>query len=70
MPKESFLNEKRVGLSPQACKILTDKGFNVVVEQGAGEGAKFLDTDFTDAGARIVSNKDAFDTDIVLKVNT
>ena len=68
MPKETFLDEKRIGLSPQACKLLTGKGFNVVVEQGAGEGAKFLDSDFTDAGAKIVSMKDAFNADIVLKV--
>ena len=55
-------------MSPQACKLLTGKGFNVVVEEGAGEGAKFLDSDFIDAGAKIGSMKDAFNADIVLKV--
>lgn len=68
VPKESFLEEKRVALSPQACKVLTGKGFNVVIEQGAGEEAKFLDSDFVDAGAKIVSGNDAFNADIVLKV--
>ena len=68
VPKEIFTNEKRIGLSPQACKLLTGKGFNVVVEEGAGEGAKFLDSDFIDAGAKIGSMKDAFSADIVLKV--
>ena len=68
VPKESFLDEKRVALSPQACKVLTGKGFNVVIEQGAGTGAKFLDSDFVDAGAKIVPGNDAFKADIVLKV--
>lgn len=68
VPKEVFLNEKRVALSPQACKVLTGKGFNVVVEQGAGEAAKFLDKEYVDAGAKIVPTKDAFKSDIVLKV--
>lgn len=68
IPKEVFLNEKRVALSPQACKVLTGKGFNVVVEQGAGEAAKFLDKEYVDAGAKIVPTKDAFKSDIVLKV--
>ena len=69
VPKETFLDEKRIALSPQACKVLTGKGFNVVVEEGAGTGAKFLDTDFVDAGAKIVSGDSAFNADIVLKVN-
>jgi len=68
VPKEIFLNERRVALSPQACKVLADKGFNVVIEQGAGESAKFLDQDYIDAGGKIVSTKEAFGSDIVLKV--
>ncbi|XP_066923291.1 NAD(P) transhydrogenase, mitochondrial-like [Clytia hemisphaerica] len=68
VPKEIFENEKRIALSPQACQVLTGKGFNVVVEQGAGDGAKFLDSDFVNAGAKIVPTNEAFNTDIVLKV--
>lgn len=68
VPKEVYINERRVALTPQACKVLTDKGFNVVVEKGAGESAKFLDKDYVNAGAKIVSTKEAFDTNIVLKV--
>lgn len=68
VPKEVYLNERRVALSPQACQLLTKKGFNVVVEKGAGEAAKFLDQDYVQAGAKIVSTKDAFHSNIVLKV--
>ena len=68
VPKEVYINERRVALSPQACQLLTKKGFNVIVEKGAGEAAKFLDQDYVGAGAKIVSTKDAFDSNIVLKV--
>ena len=68
VPKEVYINERRVALSPQACQLLTKKGFNVVVEKGAGEAAKFLDQDYVQAGAKIVSTKDAFNSNIVLKV--
>ena len=68
VPKEIFTNERRVALTPQACSVLTSKGFNVVVEKGAGESAMFLDRDYESAGAKIVSTKEAFASDIVLKV--
>ena len=68
VPKETFINEKRVALSPQACSTLTGKGFNVVIEEGAGEGSKFLDEDYRNAGAKIVTTKEAFGSDIILKV--
>ena len=68
VPKEVHLNERRVALSPQACKGLIDKGFNVAVESGAGMLAKFTDQDYVDVGAKIVEGKEAYQGDIVLKV--
>lgn len=68
VPKEIFPEEKRVALSPQACKVLTGKGFKVNIEEGAGAGAKFLDSEYIDAGAKVVPTKEAFNADIVLKV--
>ncbi len=68
MPKEVHLNERRVALSPQACKSLIGQGFSVKIEQGAGELAKFTDQDYIDVGASIVDTKEAFSGDIVLKV--
>lgn len=68
VPRETFLNEKRVALSPQACSVLTGQGFNVVVEAGAGLESKFLDHDYEAAGAKIVPTAEAFGSDIVLKV--
>lgn len=68
VPKEVHLNERRVALSPQACKGLIDKGFNVSVESGAGMLAKFTDQDYINVGAKIVEGKEAYQGDIVLKV--
>lgn len=68
VPKETFLNEKRVALSPVAVANLTKKGFNVNVEKGAGLEAKFLDSDYEASGAKMTSLQDAFQSDIVLKV--
>ncbi|XP_033624217.1 NAD(P) transhydrogenase, mitochondrial-like [Asterias rubens] len=68
VPKESFLNEKRVALSPAAVKLLTKDGYKVSVEDGAGVSANFLNKDYEEAGAVIQGRKEAFESDIVLKV--
>lgn len=68
VPKESFLNERRVAISPATVQVLTKKGFSVNVEKDAGVEAKFLDKEYADAGAKIVSGSDAFQSDIVLKI--
>ena len=69
VPKEIQENEKRVALSPEATKQLIKQGFNVVIEEGAGLGAKFSDQDYIDAGAKVKSTKEVFQSDIVLKVS-
>ena len=61
-------NERRVALSPQACKVLVSKGFSVSVEKGAGSLAKFTDQDYLDVGAQLVDTEEAYRGDIVLKV--
>lgn len=68
VPKEKWLNEKRVALSPQVCATLVKKGFTVHIEKSAGEQATFRDADFAAAGATIVDGNKAWDSDIVLKV--
>ena len=68
VPKEIHEGERRVALSPEAAKQFTKQGFKVVVEAGAGAGAKFLDADYIAAGAEVKSVKEALSSDIVLKV--
>ncbi|EDO29891.1 predicted protein [Nematostella vectensis] len=62
-------NERRVAISPEAVKNYTKQGFKVVIEEGAGLDAKFMDADYVAAGAQIKSVKDVYNTsDIILKV--
>ncbi len=70
MPKETSAEEKRVVLSPDAVRILSQNGIEVLVETQAGERAKFSDQQFSDAGAKIAySSKEVFAADVVVKVN-
>uniref|UniRef100_A0A673N417 NAD(P) transhydrogenase, mitochondrial n=1 Tax=Sinocyclocheilus rhinocerous TaxID=307959 RepID=A0A673N417_9TELE len=60
VPKEIFQNERRVAISPAGVEALIKQGFNVVVESGAGESAKFSDDMYTKAGAAIKDANDVF----------
>lgn len=53
--KEVLFNEKRVAITPDIVKKLTDKSINVLVEKNAGESAGFSDKDFIKSGAEIVN---------------
>merc|ERR1711935_503290 len=68
VPKESFGGEKRVALVPAVVQTLCKKGFNVNVQDGAGAESQFRNMDYEAAGAKIVDNNAAFQSDIILKV--
>ncbi|XP_054271964.1 NAD(P) transhydrogenase, mitochondrial-like [Macrosteles quadrilineatus] len=68
VPKEIWQNEKRVAITPAVVATLAKKGFTVKVEAGAGKEAKFPDVAYMGSGAKIVDNKAAFSSDLVLKV--
>lgn len=55
IPRETAPGEHRVALIPEAAKKLVDRGLQVLVEAGAGEGCGFSNTDYEAAGARIAS---------------
>ncbi len=44
-------------------------GYSVVIESGAGINASFIDQAYEEAGAKITSREQAWQSDIVLKVN-
>lgn len=69
--KETRPGEKRVALSPQICKQLIAKGFEVVVEKSAGESSAFTDSDYQAAGASVATDRsNLFDQcQILAKVN-
>merc|ERR1712088_1004294 len=68
VPKETFLNEKRVAITPTVVSTLTKKGFKINIEENAGLQSKFRNSDFEAAGAKIVDTNAAYGSDIVLKV--
>lgn len=69
IPKETHYQEKRVCLTPDAVGALTAQGHKFVIETGAGDGAKFSDKEYSEAGAKISYDvKEAFACNIVLKV--
>lgn len=73
VPKEIFLNERRVALTPQNVALLLKKGFSkVLVERGAGAEADFLDQLYDSAGATLVDKAEDVwaGSDIVLKVRS
>lgn len=51
--KETTAGERRVALVPQAAAQLASKGFEVLVEAGAGAAAGFTDEEFSTKGAKI-----------------
>ncbi len=69
VPKESYTQEKRVCLTPDAVAALTAHGHRVVVESGAGLGSNFTDIEYSESGAKISQDvKEAFACNIILKV--
>jgi NAD(P) transhydrogenase subunit alpha len=67
--RESAAGERRVALVPEAIGKLTAAGLEVLVEHNAGRGASIPDSDYTDAGATIVSTADLYgQADVVLRV--
>jgi NAD(P) transhydrogenase subunit alpha len=57
VPTECFRGERRVGLVPSVIPALTKTGFAVVIQAGAGEGAGYLDADYSAKGANVVTNR-------------
>jgi len=67
---ETAPGERRVALSPDGAARLQTAGQQVIIEAGAGAAAWFLDTDYTDAGARLVSRHELYEqADIVVCVH-
>src|SRR5690349_14736109 len=67
--KEIKTDEYRVALTPAGARELVQRGHEVFVETGAGEGSSMADADYERAGARIVSVDDAWgNAELLLKV--
>lgn len=70
LPRESDPRETRISLTPQAVHLLVEEGHRVLIERGAGNGAKFSDHDYSEAGGELLNEKAAvFEASILLKVS-
>lgn len=68
LPAEHNGGEKRFPLTPEGVALLTREGFAVLIERGAGEGIKYSDLHYTEAGAQAVESGEVFRCDVVLKI--
>ncbi len=68
IPRETTPGEARVASTPEITAKLVAKGFEVLVERGAGEAAHYPDAAFEQAGARLVDAATALSARIVIKV--
>ncbi|WP_047865704.1 alanine dehydrogenase [Rubrobacter aplysinae] len=55
IPSEVKDSERRVGLQPDGAAELVHQGHEVLVQEGAGVGAGFSDSEYEKAGAKLVS---------------
>lgn len=70
VPKETAPGERRVALVPESCKKLTQAGYTIAVEAGAGLSAGYPDDAYREVGVAIEADVAAMvgGADIMLKV--
>ena len=70
IPKEIMHGEGRVSAIPETVAKLKADGFDVLVENSAGEGALFADSDYAAAGATMIADCEELyaKSDVILKV--
>lgn len=69
IPKETYFQENRIPLIPESISLLVNNGHEIVIEAGAGAASNIQDSDFSEAGARIVyTAEEVYKADIILKV--
>lgn len=70
VPKEIKTNENRVALIPAGVEILSGHGHEIIIEKSAGLGSGFMDEDYVNVGAKIVSSpQEVFaNADMIMKV--
>ncbi len=70
--KETESNEKRVAITPEGVKILSEKGIEVHVESGAGLSSSYNDDLYTEAGATVIDDRKSIfsKSDLLITVQT
>lgn len=69
IPKEVSFQENRIALTPLSVSVLVENGHRVLIESGAGNGAKFLDHHYSEQGAEIVHDTETiYKADVIIKI--
>ena len=69
VPTEIKPSERRVGLTPDSVHALADRGHEVLIQRGAGEGSGFTDEQYERAGARLTTQEEAWgEAELLVKV--
>jgi alanine dehydrogenase len=70
VPTEIKADEYRVALTPSGVRELTDRGHDVYVQAGAGEGSAITDEDYVAQGATMLPDADAVfaEAEMIVKV--
>jgi len=68
IPKETAFQENRIALTPEGVSVLVSNGHKVVIETTAGDGSKYTDRDYSEAGAKIeFQREEVFKAPILVK---
>src|SRR5215204_1385909 len=70
VPREIKSDEYRIALTPAGARELLQRGHDVLVEAGAGEGSAFTDAAYEAVGARVAGSAEEVwtDSELILKV--
>ncbi len=69
VPVEAAENQRIVAATPKTVSKLIKLGYEISVATGAGTRASFLDGAYKEAGAQIVSDDEAWQCDVVIKMD-
>jgi len=69
VPRETNAGETRVAATPATVRQLVRLGYDVVVESGAGALSSFDDDAYAEAGAAVGTAEQAWQADVVFRVN-
>ncbi|PLW94965.1 MAG: alanine dehydrogenase [Marinilabiliales bacterium] len=69
IPKELSHNENRIALVPEAVHLLVENGHRVIIEEYAGASAHFINEQYAEAGAEIVTtSNEVYKSDVIIKI--
>jgi H+-translocating NAD(P) transhydrogenase subunit alpha len=69
VPRATASGERRVALVPEAVQRLGQKGYSIVVEQGAGEASYYSDDSYREAGAQVLDRASVLKADLLALVD-